>query len=120
MANLVLNTKTYTGPALDNAGRKTWWERSLGVAALFGRIVGRIVISDAARVKWTLNQPLPQPEGGAVCCGPQDVRQNFVGINATFDPSSTVAERTDTLRRLQALVLTTQFEGSFINLDVAD
>lgn len=117
MSNLVLNTKTYTGSGILN-GIASWWDRSGGVAALFNRVTASIRINDKARVQWKIEQQFPQPEGAPVCCGPDEKRQADADIRIRLHPSLDATERTDFKARLVALVSTSDFSDSIVQLQV--
>ena len=117
MSNITLNTKSYTGTSGLLNGVASWVERSLGLAALFSRVRSSIRLGDKSRVKWTLDQPYPQPEGAPVCCAPGEERDSSTTISTRLHPSLTTAERTDHADRLKDLVNSAQFRASIIQLE---
>lgn len=115
MANIVLNSKTYTGQGIVNTlGRYT--ERSAGVADGFSPLTGSVVVDTKSRVKWKLSLPIIAEEASACACPGSVLRVADVDITIRMDKGMTLAERTDVADRVKDLTAHATFRDSVISL----
>lgn len=116
MANIVLNTKTYTGGGVANS-IATYTERSSGVAAGFSPLTGTVRMDTKSRIQWKLGMPVIAAEASPCACPNDVVRRLDADLSIRFDPGATTAERTDFADRLKDLVNSAQFRASLISLE---
>lgn len=115
MANIVLNTKTYTGSGIINA-IATWVERSGGVAAAFSYLTASLRITDKSRGKWKLSYPIVATVDTASAAIGDLLRTADVEISWRIDPGFTAAERTDFGLRVKDLAAHSEFQNMITNL----
>lgn len=122
---ITLNSVVYNWVGFDPTGTSRWTATAGGLATSFANLTARVTIggfegsSKTARMsksKWRLVTPVIATEDSDCSCAGTVLRTAYVDISADFHPTSTLAERTDMLARLRALVLTTQFGDSYLNL----
>ena len=116
MANIILNTKTYSGAGVTN-GIARYVERSLGVAGGFSNLTALVKESvKETLVRWRLAIPVVQTESTACACPGALLRTHRVEISVQFAPNTPAAEREDVLLRIPSLIGTTEFETSVSDL----
>ena len=115
---MLLNGKTYGFSGIIN-GISSWFERSLGLAALFSNLTASQRIDSMVRQTWKLNVPFPSdPETG--CCGTDPVLGFAeVTIGIRISPTLGSTERADFLQRIQDLTETAEFIAAVTNLETA-
>jgi hypothetical protein len=115
MSTIVLNSLNYVGNGILN-GISWFYERAAGVVSQFSALTNRINFgATKTTVAWKLVIPvvIPPDEG---CCTVTKYDDTIVDVTLRFARDIPAANRTDTLERLQDLVLTSQFTGSVTNL----
>jgi hypothetical protein len=120
MSNIVLNSKTYAGIGFNQNGQSVFKETSAGVPSGFSYLTEKTSTGTGksdSTVKWNLSLPVVATVDSDCSCAGEVLRTAYVRLEISFAASSTAAERTDVLDRLQDLVLTSQFIGSLTNLD---
>lgn len=121
---ITLNSVVYNWAGFDPSGTSRWTATAGGLATAFSNLTARVTIGgiDAnkvarmSKVKWRVNIPVIATEDSGCACVGSVLRTSYVDVAADFHPTATIAERTDALARLRALVLTTQFGDSFTAL----
>lgn len=125
---ITLNSVVYNWVGFDPSGTSRWTATAGGLATSFSNLTARVTIGGfegasktprMSKSKWRLTVPIIATENDACACAGTVLRTTYVDISADFHPASTLAERTDVLARLRALVLTTQFSDSYLNLSQA-
>lgn len=115
MANITLNTKTYTGRGVINS-LSTYVELSGGIAASFSPLTASMKMDTKSRVLWKLEVPVVAAEATSCACPGQVLRVSDASIQIRMDLGATVAERTDFALRLKDLVASPEFQASITNL----
>lgn len=122
---ITLNSVAYNWVGFDPSGTSRWTATAGGVATAFSNLTARVTIggiddkTKAARmskVKWRIQIPVIATEDSSCSCVGAILRTGYTDVSADFSPTATLAERTDMLARLRALVLTTDFGNSFLSL----
>lgn len=116
---------TLDGVAFNPAGVAgdvaRWVDRSAGVATGWKNLDNSVVRTNNKernfRVTWNIKAPVIATEGSECVCVGDTLRTDVVSVIGTFHPTSTLAERQNALDRLVALVATTAFQTSFLNLE---
>lgn len=125
--SIILNSVTYNWAGFDPSSTSRWVATAGGVATSFANLTTRVTtggvdgkgatkVARMSKVKWRLNTPTIATEDSDCVCVGSVLRTYYVDVSADFDPTATLAERTDALARLRALVLTTEFGNSFLQL----
>lgn len=125
--SIILNSVTYNWAGFDPSSTSRWTATAGGLATSFANLTNRVTIGGVdskngvktarmSKVKWRLNTPTIATADSDCACVGSVLRTYYIDVAADFDPTATSAERTDALARLRALVLTTEFENSFLNL----
>ena len=115
MSTIVLNSLNYVGNGILN-GVSYFYERASGIVSRFSALTNRINFGPTkTTVAWKLTIPvvIPPAEG---CCDVTKYDDTIVDVTLRFARDIPSANRTDTLGRLQDLVLTPQFVESVTNL----
>jgi hypothetical protein len=117
MSNITLNALLYAGQGILN-GVASFVNRTAGVVNGFSTLTGRVNITDNKKtvVGWKLTLPILVAEDSPCGCAGAVARTSIVDITVRYDRSATAAERADVLKRVQDLVLTTQFAQSVSSL----
>lgn len=122
MSNIVLNSKTYAGIGFNQNGQSVFKETSAGVPSGFSYLTDKVTTgtgkSDTS-VKWNLSVPVIATVDTDCSCAGDPLRTYYVRIEVSIPAGSSAVERTDLLTRIQALVATSQFEGSIEDLNQA-
>lgn len=124
---IVLNSVTYNWAGFDPSSTSRWTATAGGIATSFANLTARVTIGGTegkgvnqtartSKVKWRLVTPVIATEDSDCACVGSVLRTSYVDVAADFAPTANLAERTDVLARLRALVLTTEFGNSFLNL----
>lgn len=118
-----LNSVVYNWVGFDPSGTSRWTATAGGLATSFANLTARVTIGSvvgktvrSSKAKWRLVTPVIATEDSSCTCVGSVLRTSYVEAIADFDPTSTLAERTDVLARFRALVATTEFGNSFLNL----
>lgn len=126
--SIILNSNTYNWSGFDSSGVSRWTYTGAGVASAFANLTERVtigslggggntaVVPKSTKVKWRLATPVIATEASACACVGEVLRTSYIEVNGSFAPNATVAERTADLAALRDLVLTTEFESSFLGL----
>lgn len=120
--SIVLNSKTYNSVGFNANGQSVYKETSAGVPSGFSYLTNKVNTGTGktdSTVKWNLSLPVIATADSACSCTGSLLRTDYIRVEATFGASSPLAERTDLLARLRALVLTPEFENSFLSLTQA-
>lgn len=118
MANLSLNTKTYTGRGLANLVA-TWTNMASGLLAAMARVTGSVRLpvrkDEKANIQWRLRVPVVIEDASACACPGEIVDEidAYIQVRCTQGISTTV--RTDFALQLKDLVATTDFQSSIIS-----
>lgn len=118
--SIVLNSKTYNSIGFNANGQSVFKETSAGVAAGFSYLTSKVSTSTGkadSTVKWNLSMPIVATVDSSCSCAGSVLRTDYIRVEASFGSGSPAVERTDALARLRALVLTTEFENSFLSLN---
>lgn len=119
-ATITLNSIPY-GTQDITSGVARWMDRSGGSPFSFGPLTFSVGNpggqSPVQRVTWKLRIPIAVAEDSACGCTGTIDHESAFEVLGVIAKSSSLAERTDLLARLRALVLTDQFEKSFLNLE---
>lgn len=114
MSTIVLNTLNYVGNGILN-GVSWFYERSAGIASRFSPLTNRINFGPTkTTVAWKMVIPVAIATGVGTEVDVYD--DTIVDITVRFARDLPSTNRTDTLDRLQDLVLTSQFTDSVSNL----
>lgn len=116
---IVLNSKTYNAVGFNANGQSVFKETSSGVPAGFSYLTSKVGVGSGkgdTSVKWNLSLPIVATTDSACACSGGLLRTDYVRIESTFGSGTPLAERTDVLARLRDLVLTPEFENSFLGL----
>lgn len=122
--SIVLNGKTYSF-AGNAAGVTSYMETSAGVRSGFSSLTAEARLAPVQsspskgtpprdHVKWKLNVPFVADEASACACPGNVLDTEALVIDMSGSAGLTLAQRTDVLARLRALVLTTEFGNSFL------
>lgn len=121
--SIVLNGKTYAF-AGNNSGVSSYMETSAGVRSGFSSLTAEARLAPTGgspkgtppkdHVKWKLNVPFVAEEATACACPGNVLDTEAVVLDMSGSQGLTLAQRTDVLARLRALVLTTEFANSFL------
>lgn len=124
--SITLNSVAYNWVGFDPSGTSRWTSTAGGVATAFSNLTARVTIggySDGksmsprmSKSKWRIQIPVIAAEDSECSCVGTVLRTAYVEVSADFHPAATLAERTDALARLRSLVLTTEFESSYLDL----
>lgn len=123
IANVVLNTKTYTY-ASDQAGIITWLERSGGIPSGFSVLTASLngpsnpSKDDAGPWRMQLNLKLPvvaTVDSSCACIG-SVLRYEQARVTVEIPNSGTTAERTDFGLRIKDLMADAQVQAMFASL----
>lgn len=118
MANLTLNTKTYTGQGITN-GVTTYLETSAGVASGYSPLTAVVRPSSdgkaPSRISWKLKVPVVASGLAGVPDGTV-LRFIEVDITARSAPLATAAEMTHVALAVKDLAATTVFQSSLASL----
>lgn len=122
---ITLNSVVYNWAGFDPSSTSRWTATAGGLATSFANLTARVTIGGKegkgqvarmSKVKWRMATPVIATEASSCACAGDVLRTSYVDVAADFDPTATLAERTDILARLRALVLTAEFGNSFLNL----
>jgi hypothetical protein len=117
--SITLNSKTYNGIGFNSNGQSVFNETSAGVPSGFSYLTDKVNAGTGktdSTVKWNLSIPVIATVDSECACAGGVLRTYYVQVGVTIPAGSTAAERADLLKRIQDLVLTTQFAGSINNL----
>lgn len=118
MANISLNTKTYTGNGIQN-GIATYVERSGGVASSFSPLTGSVRLGSGetpSRIAWKLVYPVVATDDSECGCAGTVLRSSTIDISVRVSPTATSAELTDLSIRLKDLAADATFMASIASL----
>lgn len=121
IANVVLNTKTYTYSS-DQAGIITWLETSGGIPTGFSRLTMSLrepndpTKGSPHRVDLRLRVPIVADESSICNCVGEILRWEDVRISVEIPSSGTTAERTDFALRLKDLLANAQVQSALASL----
>ena len=116
MANMVLNTLTYTGAGVINQVA-SWWNRASGFAAGFSQANMSLRFSgDKWRGKGVLTLPTLVAEDSACGCEGQLHDTNDAEFSFRIDPKAGPETRTDLYLRFKDFVGSAQCQALFENL----
>ena len=116
MSTITLNSKAYVGAGILN-GISRFIDRSLGIVAGSSNLTASVNASKAkTTIKWKLVIPVLNDEASACACPGDVLQETIVDFTVRFDAKADPTHRADVLARLQALVLTSQFEGTVEDL----
>lgn len=119
MSTIVLNSLNYVGSGILN-GVSFFYERAQGLVSAFSTLSNRINLTqDKSNILWKMVVPVVQAADSSCGCAGDVVRTTYVDINIRFEKTATAAERADVKKRIQDLVLTSQFVASIDSLVVA-
>lgn len=119
---MILNGKTYSFDGNLN-GMAVYTERSAGIPAGYSPLTTTNTVGKGARGTnnasrsrsvWKLSLPVVATDDSACVCTGDILRQTDVNVDIRSDANSTTADLTELLARFRALVLTPQFEASFL------
>lgn len=121
MANIVVNTKTYSGLGVVN-GTAQYVERSAGTASGFSGMSAIVQLAGSSkgsktRIRWKFDVPVITAEATPCACPDDVIRAADVDVIVRFAKGATVAERTDITDRLKDLIASAQFRASLISLE---
>jgi hypothetical protein len=116
--SIILNSKTYNWAQFDPAGASRYTETAGGVPTSFSPLTARVSegTGKTRKVKWRLAIPTVATTDSDCSCAGTVLSTDYVNIEIDLSATGTLASRQDILARLQALVLTAQFEASVENL----
>lgn len=122
--SIVLNSVAYNWTGFDRSGTSRWSATASGVASGFSDLTNRTTYGSAtakgesalSKVKWLVKIPVVSTESSPCACPGAVLRTAYLTVLGDFGATATEAERVDALARLRALVLTTEFEQSFVTL----
>jgi len=119
MANIVLNTKTYSGNGVVN-GIASYTERSAGVAGGFSPLTMSVSLPSGDKAKSRahvkIGMPIVATEASECACPGATLRRADADLNVRMDPTLSLAERTDFALRLKDLVASSEFQAMLISL----
>ena len=122
--SITLNSVVYNWTGFDPSGTSRWSATASGVASGFSDLTNRTTHgmasaqgkSSLSKVKWLAKIPVVATEDSNCGCIGTVLRTSYFTVAADFGATATAAERADSLARLRSLVLTTEFENSWLNL----
>jgi len=122
--SIILNSVTYNWVGFDPSGTSRWTATAGGLATSFSNLTERVTIGtlgangvpQMSKVTWKINIPIVATEVTGSAPVGSVLRTAYWETKADLHPASTLAERTDLLARIRALVLTTDFGNSILNL----
>lgn len=118
MSTIVLNSLNYVGTGII-AGVSSFWERASGVVNGFSHLSARVNLSkERTNVLWRLTVPVIKGDDSACGCAGEVERTTEISLDVRFGRAATAAERADVLKRIQDLVLTSEFTGSVTGLNL--
>lgn len=120
---ITLNSVAYNWSGFDNSGTSRWTATAAGVASAFSNLTARVTIgaqtsnaSSPSRAKWRVQVPVVATEDSSCSCVGTVLRTAYAEVTVDFHPTATAAERQDVRKRIQSLVLTTEWIASVDNL----
>lgn len=123
---ITLNSVVYNWSGFDQSGTSRWTATAAGVASAFSNLTARVTIGSqtsknlsTSRAKWRVQVPVVATENSSCGCVGTVLRTAYADITVDFDPTATAAERQDVRKRIQSLVLTTEWIASIDNLTQA-
>lgn len=121
-ASITLNSVVYS-PAGVNKGIATWMNRSAGVQGGFSPLTQKFSSATSAttqtKVEFRLVVPVVATTDDQCSCAGDVLRSNSAALSFWLSPKDTLAERTDLLNRIKALILDPVVSDAILNLDPA-
>lgn len=118
MANITLNSKTYTGNGVSN-GVAWYIERSAGVASGFAPLTGSVRLAEGktpSNSKWKLVIPVVAATDSEQAVAGSVLRTAIVDISVRTAANATSAELTDIADQIEDLTANASFKASIASL----
>lgn len=110
-----LNSKSYAFAGFNQQGQSVFRESSGGIPTAFSYLTNKVTTKGAkanSEDRWNLSVPHAADSASACACPGDVLGTDYVSINISLSPGTTATQRADILKRIQDLVLTSQFVNS--------